>query len=201
MNQWIFGVLLTMALKKRGGWSQFQSNYSPRLLLPYLPTFTNNDSSEFCLGFHEVGTSRIRPYFEGISPWKKGLKNVVGTSKTSVPGMALRFCYLLSQLKYAFMGWNLLATSCLEAENFLYHGYLKISKSKKLSLKHLDTSFFSEINSTWSWHIPWISPDSTPFPWRCRRHGACGAAIGLQGEVGAHHGDSLWTWQIQILQW
>ena len=45
-----------------------QSNYSPRLLLPYLPTFTNNDSSEFCLGFHEVGTSRIRPYFEGISP-------------------------------------------------------------------------------------------------------------------------------------
>ena len=92
MNHWIFGVLLTMALKKRGGWSQFQSNSSPRLLLPYLPTFTNNDSSKFCLGFHEVGNSRIRPYFEGISPWKRGLKNVVGTSKTSVPGMAKRFC-------------------------------------------------------------------------------------------------------------
>ena len=37
----------------------------------HLPTMT---APSFVWVFHEVGTSRIRPYFEGISPWKKGLK-------------------------------------------------------------------------------------------------------------------------------
>ena len=28
------------------------------------------------------------------------------------------------------------------------------------------------------------------------RSRACGAAVGLQGEVGTHHGDGLWTWRV-----